>query len=275
LHPVHQAIKRGVSEAGDFNRIFGPELRPGARMNERAFMRSQIPIFYPMFKALTRYAGRVPSEHSIQSALALALGKQGKNEQERLLGPLPYWAQYLIPTHAGDPNAKFNSSAAVLNPANVYNLQPAGDIARQVAEIGRKGGARPGINLLQEAAPILDIAYGAMTGKDLATGYPLPGVRGHFGGSARAALLNYFGALPGQDTARTLLGGPQRVRSYEQGSGRARIAQELFGPAVVPRKLKTKETTKQQKKETSFGKKHRKKRRHRKSQGGESGGGYG
>lgn len=232
-------------------------------------MKTQIPIFYPMFKALTRYGARFPSEHSIISALGYNLGAKGKEEQKRLLGDLPFWAQYLIPTHAGDPHARPGSANSVINPANLYNMQPAADIGRQTAEMIRKGGPRPGISLLQEVGPLPDIVYGALRGQDLATGYPLPGVREH--GGLGAALLNYLGGLPGQDIGRALVGAPQRVRSYEAGNLRQRLLGELIGPGFIPRNLKRKETEKQAKKETSFGKKHRKKRRKgNKNRGGDS-----
>jgi hypothetical protein len=169
----HMPLRRAVEEVGDFGRIYSKNMLKQRTPSEKEFMATQIPIFYPMFKALSRYGVRYPSEHALASAATVALGKQGKKEQKRLLGDLPFWAQYLVPKSAGDPNAKRSPSQAVFNPANIYNLQPAADIGRQAAEITRKGGPNPGISFLQETGPAPGIVYGSVTGKDIQTGYPI------------------------------------------------------------------------------------------------------
>jgi len=247
------AAIRANENVGDFGRL---------SKTERQFMKAQIPIFYPMFKALTRYGYRFPFEHSIQAAAIQKVGKSGKAEQKRLLGDLPFWAQYLVPKGAGDPNAKKGPRQAVFNPGNIYNLQPGTDITRQAFEAPtRKGGPIPGINLLQEIAPAIQLGYGMETGKDIQTGYPIKGP------TKRAGIdipLNFLASLPLSDLVAISRGQPPtHVRSYFPPSTWRRIALELGpGPWAVSRDLKTKETTKQAKREKRVGM-GRKKRKHK------------
>lgn len=256
----HLPLRRAVEEVGDFGRIFSKNMLKQRTPSEREFMATQLPIFYPMFKALTRYGVRFPSEHSVLSASGLAAGKQGKKEQKRLLGSLPFWAQYLIPKSAGDPNAVRSPHQAVFNPANIFNLQPTADIARQAAEMTRRGGPVPGLSLLQEFGPAPGIAYGAFTGKDIQTGYPIkPFSKGfykahpNFNNSLFNTSANFLQGLPLADIQRLAAGQSPHVRSFAKGSAKDRLLQELLGPSIISRTLKTKETTKQARRERHYG----------------------
>lgn len=263
ISPEHLPLRRSVEEVGDFGRIFGKKMiNPKSRgMSEREFMATQIPIFYPMFKALTRYGVRFPSEHAIASASGLALGKQGKKEQKRLLGPLPFWGQYLIPKSAGNPNAKRSPNQAVFNPSNIYNLQPATDVARQGAEMFREGSPVPGLSFLQESGPSPGLLYGLMTGKDIQTGYPIKPFSKqtykHHPWLNRSIFnvpYDWASSLPLSDLERLASGQRPHLRSFEPGSATSRLLQELGpGPAFIPRTLRTKETTKQAKREARYG----------------------
>lgn len=261
IAPEHLALTRARENVGDFGRIYSKNQLKQVRPSEREFMQTGIPIFYPMFKALSRYGVRMASEHPALTAETVAVGKQGKKEQKRLLGPLPFWAQYLVPKDAGNPNAKRSPHEAVWNPANIYNLQPATDIGRQTAEVFRKGGPNPGISYLQEAGPAPNIAYGLFTGHDLQTGYPIKPFSKAFykahPGMNRApinTLYNYAQGLPLSDLQRLVTGGNPHLRSFVPGSVAQRLALELGpGPAFIPRTLRTKETTKQAKREERYG----------------------
>lgn len=257
----HMPLRRSVEEVGDFGRIYSKNMLRQRTPSEKEFMATQIPIFYPMFKALSRYGVRYPSEHPLASAATVAVGKQGKKEQKRLLGDLPFWAQYLIPKSAGDPNSKRSRSQAVFNPANIYNLQPSTDIGRQGVEMARKGGPNPGISLLQESGPAPGILYGSATGKDIQTGYPIKPLSKafykHHPGLNRSPIntaINFVESLPGATLEQLITGQPSHVRSYEQGGIKKRLLNELIGPSIIARNLKTKETTKQAKRERQYGK---------------------
>lgn len=267
ISPEHLPFRRAVEEVGDFSRIFSARMLKHRGMGEREFMKTQIPIFYPMFKALSRYGVRLPSEHAAISAETVALGKQGKKEQKRLLGDLPFWAQYLVPKSAGDPNAHRSPRQAVFNPANIYNLQPVTDIGRQTAELTRKGGPNPGISYLQESGPAPQIAYGLLTGKDWQTGYPIkPFSKATYKrhpGLNRSPInvpYDWASSLPLSELERIVQGQRPHVRSYVPGSSKDRLLQELFGPSVIPRVLNTRETRKQARRETSYGQGRRKKK---------------
>jgi hypothetical protein len=260
ISPEHLPMRRAVEEVGDFSRIFSARMLKHRGMGEREFMKTQVPIFYPMYKALTRYGVRIPSEHAAIAAETVALGKQGKKEQKRLLGELPFWAQYLVPKSAGDPNAVRSSHQAVFNPANIYNLQPVTDVGRQTAELARKGGPNPGVSYLQESGPAPQIAYGLMTGKDWQTGYPIkPFSKRTYKQhpSLNRSLINvpydWASSLPLSDLERIITGQRPHVRSYVPGTSRDRLLQELLGPSVIDRTLNTKETRKQAKRETRYG----------------------
>lgn len=257
----HLPLRRAVENVGDFSRIFSKNMLRQWSPSEKEFMATQIPIFYPMFKALTRYGVRFPSEHAIASAGGLALGKQGKKEQTRLLGQLPFWAQYLVPRGAGDPNAVRSPSQAVFNPSNIYNLQPAADIGKQVSQIGRQGGPLPGLSLLQETGPVPGLAYGMLTGRDIQTGYPIKPFSKAFyqahpelNRSVINSPVDFLQGLPLADLEMLASGQKPHLRSFAPGDAKARILNELIGPAFIPRTLKTKETTKQAKRETRYGK---------------------
>jgi len=251
---------RANEEVGDFGRL---------SHKEQLFMKSQVPIFYPMFKALLRYGYRFPAEHSIQAAAGLAIGKKGKEEQNRLLGDLPFWAQYLVPKGAGDPNAKPGPKQAVFNPSNIYNLQPAAEVSAQGAEMFRRGGSRPGLSILQEIGPAPGFIHGAATGRDIQTGYPLRhmNIKDRLGNvvgrrsNLEAEALDFLTNLPLSDLWRLSAGIRPPVKSYEEGDLLERLMMELGpGPAFFPRTLLTKETGKQAKREKKVGKVHRRKK---------------
>jgi len=253
-------LRRAEEEMGAFGRIF---------QGERQFMRTQIPIFYPMFKALTRLGVRFPSEHSIASAALLSAGKEGKKEQNRLLGDLPFWAQYLIPTQAGDPNAKRGTSA-VLNPANIYSLQPAADVGKQITQPFRLGGPIPGLNLLQESGPLPQLLTAMQTGKDIQTGYPLirKGMPDWQRRAIVAASLDYLRGLPWASTVTSAAGLSPHLRSYKKGDLLDALNQELWGPGFIPRMPIHKELNKQAKREGKFGRTKRRRRKYRSRSGG-------
>jgi len=241
FHRISTAGKEGV---GDFGRL---------SPRERMLMQTQIPIFYPMFKALTRYGARFPSEHSIQTAFMAQAGQEGNRRQREQLGPLPFWASYLVPA----------GKNRVRNPQNIFNFQPGVDIARQVAEMGRAGGPRPGVSLLAEAGPLPNLVYGAATGKDMATGYPLRGMSSKSNPldirrSAIAALRDQIaGTQPMQIYDLSRGGGGTPTKTYNPGSLSEFLGLQAIGPWAVSRGIKTKELHKQAKKEKTYGRPRR------------------
>ena len=256
----HLPFRRSVENVGDFSRIYSKNMLRQRGWSEKEFMATHWPIFYPMFKALTRYGVRMPSEHPINFAATVATGKVGKKEQKRLLGPLPFWAQYLVPKGAGDPNAKRGPREAVFNPANIYNLQPGADIGRQAAEVVRTGGPRPGLSFLQEAGPAPGLAVGIATGHDLQTGYPIkPFSKATYkhhpwlNKSIINAPVDFVEGLPLSSLELLASGQKPHVRSFAPGGLKGTLLNEMIGPAFVPRTLKTKETAKQAKREGSYG----------------------
>lgn len=268
-----QGRKRGVTtpgewenlfanpESSDFNRLFGgAEEAQGAfaRLSpkEREFMRTQIPIFYPMWKALTRYGAKFPAEHSIQSAVNANIGGLGAQIQNEQIGPRPQWAQSVIPFHN-----------KLLTPSSVYNFGPVADIASQLADVNRPGGPRPGVNLLQELGPLGEIIYGASTGKDISSGYPLRGMsrKDNDLNSRRAWLAvlkdQWQQSAPGQ-LQNVLQGGPgSQTRTFQPATFPEWLALQGIGPAAIPRRYKKAELHKQAKKERDFGKGRKRGRR--------------
>jgi len=245
---LYQRYVTAANEAvGDFGRL-GPR--------ERSFMKTQIPIFYPMFKALTRYGARFPGEHSIQSALLADAGHQGKAYQRAALGNLPWWASYMVPTSKGH----------ALNPANIVNFQPGTDVATQTAEMIRGGGPRPGMSLLQEASPLPATLYTAFTGNDLGSGYPSRGMKLGMG-SAPAALKDQWDqSLFGQILSAADRGGiptgpgskfavnDTPTKSYKEPDFLNWLALQALGPSFVPRGIRVKELNKQYKRQQHYGK---------------------
>lgn len=242
-------------ESSEFNRLFGAsEEAQGAfaRLSpkEREFMRTQIPIFYPMWKALTRYGARFPAEHSIQSAVNANIGNLGAGIQDEGIGPRPQWAQSVIPF----------SDNKLLTPSSVYNFGPAADIAAQLADINRPGGPRPGVNILQELGPLGEMIYGLSTGKDISSGFPLRGMsrKDNALNSRRAWLAvlkdQWKQSAPGQ-LQSVLQGGPgSQTRTFQPSTLPEWLALQGIGPAFIPRTYKKKELHKQAEKERDYGK---------------------
>lgn len=230
MNPESNKWQRIVAEANDvvvdYSRIGG---NSRAGQWESSFARSGIPIFYPMTKGFTRYAGRYPLEHSAQSAALAQVGKVGSEEQlEQFGGPLPPWSPYLIPTSEG----------MTKNPQNIMPFSPGMDIARQLAQATRKGTNWPTLSLAQNVSPSVELAYGAITGRGFATGFPLEGVEDT--SKAEAALREQMPQMtPGYDLAAMLgMAEAQTGKAYESPSREDLFRMWALGPALHERRTK-------------------------------------
>lgn len=192
---------------------------------ERAFMRSGIPIFYPMTKGFARYGARFPSEHSILSALGANIGTQGfesqQSEEEGFGGPLPPWSPYMI-KHGED---------TTLNPQNIYPFSPLSDSARQVASPFKTGLPRPGETLLSNAGPNAETLYGLLGGLQLQTGYKLPGIEE--GSPFSSTLKELLHTLPFSEFYN-----PRETKAYGKPTLVDLLMLSALGPAFYPRKTK-------------------------------------
>lgn len=233
-YAAHKAV-------GDFGNVRDPI--------SRIAMKSKIPIFWPMFKALTEYTAKFPLEHSIQASLGAQLGARGKEYQREKMGDLPWWYAYAVPI--GDHQS--------VNPGALYNFQPGVDVGRQTAEMFRSGGPTPGLNLLAELGPLAQLILSANTGTDPATGFPLKHMS-H--GSLLAALADF-----GENLSPYPLTQP---KSFEHSGPLKILGLQEFGSGLVPRTHKPEELLSQARHENPKAKGPRK-RAKGKSSGGSSG----
>jgi hypothetical protein len=244
-HPTsnkfHQIAKDANDSVGDYSRL---------GKTERGFMRTGIPIFYPMFKALSRYGAQFPFEHSMSASIANQIGQEGYDQQmEDFGGELPPWQPYLM--KAGDGKTS--------NFQNIHPFSPAADIAEALSQVVTPGGGNPTRSLLQYAGPGPEFLYGALTGNQLQTGWPMKGM--DEGMSPLEAALKDLGqsALPLSDQAAILreLGVPipgfgvnfgraRTTKAYGEPSLADQVRMWLAGPAF-PRKTNFRELKKQAK----------------------------
>jgi hypothetical protein len=247
---LYNALVRGqrsVGYYGDLNRT------------EQAFMKSQIPIFYPMFKALGKYPLHLANEHSIATAAMAHLGAVGSKERKRLLGDLPFWAEWLAPVDAGAGRPP-ERHPRVVNTGPIYFGQPAAEIGREAVESFTHRNPRPGISLLSSllGGPLPQMGYGALTGKDLATGYPIRAPKNIPGGAVGASIYDLLGNQRLSLVGQRAFGG-SATKTYVPPSFLRELAGR-FGPgySLVSRRAKREELHKQAKKEAHYGR-HRKK----------------
>lgn len=152
-------MQRGNESVVDYSR-YGGSSYFGKR--EADFVHSGIPMFYPMTKGFTRYAGKFPTEHPTQAGLIAALGQQGKEYQEEGIGGQPQpWFPYITPI----------GKDKTQNLQNIYPFSPGTDVVRQAAQMSAGSLRHPTLNLLQQLGPTMELLTGAITGRQLATGF--------------------------------------------------------------------------------------------------------
>jgi hypothetical protein len=233
IHALQGAQRRGLEEVIDYNRL---------GKNERSFMKTQIPIFYPMTKGFTRYAAQYPTKHSIQSALAAQLGQMGDAEQKRSFGGVdpPPWAPYAMRT----------GPTTIKNPQNSFTFSPGMDVARQAGQAFVPGEMIPGLNLAQQAGPLPNLAVSALLGRELASGYPHRGEeegQSAFGDALREYLAL---TLPGMDYVKAAGYNPFNVpasKTFKPMDLSEQALFNIFGPTLVDRQTNMPKFLKQSK----------------------------
>jgi hypothetical protein len=230
------AMRRGSEAVGDYGRLGDKEM---------AFMRSQIPIFYPMSKAFSRYAGRYPVTHPIQASLLAALAQEGNQVQDEGFGghePL-WWGNYHVPSGAGNP-----APEAIRNPQNIYPFSPGTDLARELYGPFTRGGPEYGVNVGQHVGPGVDALYQALFGRDITTGWQMKEEDAYQpGGSVKGALDNALPSLiPGGDFMNL-----RESKSFEPMSNREEFLNWLIGPWAVERRVNKPAYSKQLRQQTA------------------------
>jgi hypothetical protein len=230
-----QMAAKGATDAvGDYSRIGGPGKLGKA---EASFMKSGIPIFYPMWKALARYGARFPTQHPVQASILNQIGQEGFEQQEEAFGgELPPWMSYLIKT----------GKDMTSNPQNLHPFSPIADISEALLGAFTPGGPNPTRSIGQYLGPAPELFWGALTGQQIQTGWPLKGVEDGMM-PLEAALRDFLPSLPGADLA-TMAGllEPRTSKAYGKPSLEDQIKMWLLGP-VVPRKTNMRELKKQAK----------------------------
>jgi hypothetical protein len=225
----HRIVRKANDEVTDYSRI---------GKHERKFMQSQIPIFYPMTKGFSRYAGKFPGEHPVQAGLYGALGRQGKKKQEEKLGQLPSWAQYLTAVGGSKKHP------VTIDPTLISPFQPGTDVGREIAQSLNllATGKQPiaGMTLLRHLGPTPQLAFEHIAGLQIPTGYP-----------SREEPLSGFGKTLGPiPLVQALLNNPQALKSFEKSSKLNAFGEYLGGRTFAPRTLRPDEIRKQVKRES-------------------------
>lgn len=218
---------------------------------EKKFVDSGLPIFYPMFKGFTRYAGRFPTQHPYQSMGIEALGEEGKETQRKNLGGEPQpWFPYISPV---DGNK-------TLNLQNLYGFSPGMDVARQGAQALPGAQRHPTLNLLQALGPLAELGVGAVSGRQLATGFEYDedtlDKYGSFatalGDTAKSVVpgMEYLGAVPGLESLQ------RSSAAYGEPSLEKSLMLALLGPGLVRRETNYKKVIQPKKKKPGRPRRH-------------------
>jgi hypothetical protein len=227
-HPKSQQYqmmsRRSADVVGDYNRAGGPGKLGKA---EAKFMKSGIPIFYPMWKALARYGAQFPTKHPIQASILNQLGQEGFDRQEEDFGGLlPPWSPYLMKTGEDE----------TVNPQNIHPFSPFADITEAALSPLTPGGANPTRNLGQYVGPAPELLWALQSGQQLQTGWPIKGVDdGEI--PLTATLKDFLPTLPGFDLAAMAgLMEPRTTEAYGTPSAEEQFWMWLLGPAYHERK---------------------------------------
>lgn len=152
-------MQRGNEAVVDYSRYGGSG---NLGQMEKSFVHSGIPIFYPMTKGFSRYLGRFPTQHPAQAGLLAQLGQEGKDFQRDNLGGEPQpWFPYITPGDEGTTQ----------NLQNIYPYSPGADVLRQFAQTLPGAQRHPTLNLLQQLGPTGEFVGGALSGRQVATGF--------------------------------------------------------------------------------------------------------
>lgn len=213
-------MARGNESLVDYGRVGGSGPVGQA---EKRFVQSGLPIFYPMMKGFTRYGARFPAQHPVQAAAMAQLGQAGKEIQREGIGGEPQpWFPYITPLPGGKTQ----------NLQNIYTFSPGTDIARQTGQALPGASLRPTLNLLQMLGPAPEFAYGAASGRQLATGFEYDKDDLDWGGAIGAATKDLLQTVtPGMD-----LLAPRSSAAYGEPSLQDRLMLALVGPGLYPRK---------------------------------------
>lgn len=224
---AQQILARANEGVVDYGRLSGSPTKVGS---ERFWMRTGLPIFYPMTKGFTRYAARFPAEHSILSALGGQMGMMGKEQQiEDFDGKEPpEWSPYIVKV----------GKNRFLNPQNVFQFAPGADVLRQATA----GVDQPVLSLATNLGPSPELAYALVTGRDLASGFRLRGLEEDADKweVVKAALKDSgAGVIPGMDYAALAgLTKPRTGAAYKKPTFLEQLGMIGAGPAFTPRRYK-------------------------------------
>lgn len=216
-----QLIMQRANEAVvDYSRVGGSS---NFGKMEEGFVRSGLPIFYPMTKGFTRYAGRFPSEHPAQAGVLAALGQQGKELQRQGIGGEPQpWFPYITPT----------GPDSTINLQNIYAFSPGADVIRQAAQALPTAERHPTLNLLQQLGPFVEFVTGGTSGRQLATGFEYDEDTLSQRGSLLTALSDTANSvIPFADLVR-----PRSSAAFGSPSPEERFRLWALGPGFVERK---------------------------------------
>lgn len=208
----YQDLVRATNEAQvDFGRL-GPK--------ERAFVGTQIPMFYPMFKNTARWAAQYPGQHSAQVAAMVPLAKKGMQQRQKDFpkGVPPYY-RWLVKS----------GKNKTLNFANVLPYSPGVEIASQALASGRRYGPSDVNTLMNMLGPAFQLPYEAITGRDPVTGWKVKGV-GKGGRPPTEAIKDILlNMIPGSDLAH-----PRVSKTVPRQSLLTNLGLWAAGPGVVP-----------------------------------------
>lgn len=209
---------------------------------EHGLMRSGLPIFYPMWKALTRWGVRYPTQHPVQGGLLANLGAMGAEQQGiDFPGGVPPFLPYLV--KAGATKA---GQALTSNPQNIYQFAPGADVMQALAAPFMRGGLSPTRGIGQFVAPSIEALFGGFTGRQIQTGWPLKEM-GPNEIPALAMAKELIPSIPGYDLAALLSGGRfgrRETKAYGKPTREDLLMMYLLGPAW-PRKTSIAELTRQ------------------------------
>lgn len=137
---------------------------------EKSLVRRMV-FFYPWIKGSTVWTGRFISEHPAQALFSIQAGRQGAEEVQDILGPLPSYMRGIIPIGEREiPGVgKFPT---IVNPQAFSVTGSAGDVAYSLKNL--LFGGPKSEQLAEYLSPFMNAAVATATGTDPFTGSPFP-----------------------------------------------------------------------------------------------------
>lgn len=245
---IHEARRQGYETPAQVNKLLSDEKLAKERQaiansatdeiinyerlgpGEEAFLRRLI-LFYPFTRGASRYTLNFPKEHPLATGVAGQLGQKGYERSEEIIGPVPVWAEGIMPLEGlGIP---FTSDTQISNPAAFSIFGEPSHLGAQALNFFTAH-PNPDLAMSQNLPPVyqglLALLTGGQSNRFAAPFTPLAKIfkQEAFGG---IPLFSLYNSLMG----RSAIGGPLDLSAYPDESSWHALNRFIFMGGLSPR----------------------------------------